>query len=95
MGKTFKIVMIRHGESEWNKENRFCGWFDAGLSEVGMKEAAAAGKTLKDGGYKFDVGHTSVLKRAQTTLRLELKTITFAKFEVSQSWHRHYEDTRY
>ena len=38
MGKTFKIVMIRHGESEWNKENRFCGWFDAGLSEVGMKE---------------------------------------------------------
>ena len=74
MGKTFKIVMIRHGESEWNKENRFCGWFDAGLSEVGMKEAAAAGKTLKDGGYKFDVGHTSVLKRAQTTLRLELKT---------------------
>ena len=72
--KTYKVVMIRHGESEWNKENRFCGWFDAGLSEVGMKEAAAAGKTLKDGGYKFDVGHTSVLKRAQTTLRLELET---------------------
>ena len=69
MGKTFKIVMIRHGESEWNKENKFCGWFDAGLSEVGMTEAVAAGKTLKNEGYKFDVAHTSVLKRAQTTLR--------------------------
>lgn len=93
MGKTFKIVMIRHGESEWNKENKFCGWFDAGLSEVGMKEAVAAGKTLKDGGYKFDVGHTSVLKRAQTTLKTVLAEIGQTDLPVQKSWRlneRHY-----
>jgi len=93
MGKTFKIVMIRHGESEWNKENKFCGWYDAGLSEVGMTEAVAAGKTLKDGGYKFDVGHTSVLKRAQTTLKTVLGEIGQSDLPVQKSWRlneRHY-----
>jgi len=93
MGKTFKIVMIRHGESEWNKENKFCGWFDAGLSEVGMTEAVAAGKTLKNEGYKFDVAHTSVLKRAQTTLRTVLGEIGQPDLPTQKSWRlneRHY-----
>ena len=93
MGKTYKIIFIRHGESEWNKENRFCGWFDAGLSEAGMKEAVQAGKTLKEAGYQFDVGHTSVLKRAQTTLKTVLTEINQLELPVQKSWRlneRHY-----
>ena len=93
MGKTYKIIFIRHGESEWNKENRFCGWFDAGLSETGMKEAVQAGKTLKEAGYQFDVGHTSVLKRAQTTLKTVLAEINQVDLPVQKSWRlneRHY-----
>merc|ERR1711973_73351 len=85
--------MIRHGESEWNKLNKFCGWFDAGLSEVGMTEAVAAGKTLKNEGYKFDVAHTSVLKRAQTTLRTVLGEIGQPDLPTQKSWRlneRHY-----
>ena len=65
---TYKIVMIRHGESEWNKENKFCGWFDANLSPKGVEEATAGGKALAEAGYKFDVAHTSLLTRAQVTL---------------------------
>ena len=63
--KTYKIVLVRHGESIWNKENRFTGWTDVDLSEVGVKEAIEAGERLKD--WKFDVVHASVLKRAIKT----------------------------
>ncbi|XP_029347051.1 phosphoglycerate mutase 1-like [Acyrthosiphon pisum] len=66
--KTYKIVMIRHGESDWNKKNLFCGWYDASLSSKGVEEAISAGKTLKQRCYEFDVAHTSVLKRAEDTL---------------------------
>merc|ERR1712106_1258064 len=89
----YQIVMIRHGESEWNKENRFCGWFDAGLSEQGIKEAHAGGKALKDAGYKFDVAHTSVLQRAQVTLQTVLGEIGQPDPPVQKSWRlneRHY-----
>merc|ERR1719290_460889 len=73
--KTYKIVMVRHGESAWNKENRFCGWVDAALSEKGVQEAKAGGKALRKAGYKFDLAHTSVLQRAQTTLKNVLHEI--------------------
>merc|ERR1719474_1081526 len=91
--KSYKIVMIRHGESLWNKENRFCGWFDAGLSEKGVEEAHAGGKALKDAGFTFDVAHTSVLQRAQTTLKTVLKEIGQEDLPVQKSWRlneRHY-----
>ena len=65
---TYKIVMIRHGESEWNQENKFCGWFDANLSAKGVEEATAGGKALADAGYKFDIAHTSLLTRAKVML---------------------------
>ncbi|CAI9533365.1 unnamed protein product [Staurois parvus] len=58
----YKIVLIRHGESTWNQENRFCGWFDADLSDTGMEEAKRGGQALR--GYQFDICYTSVLKRA-------------------------------
>merc|ERR1711892_1237871 len=93
MGKTYQIVMIRHGESQWNQENRFCGWFDAGLSAQGIKEAHAGGKALKDAGYKFDVAHTSVLQRAQVTLQTVLGEIGQPDLPVQKSWRlneRHY-----
>ena len=67
-----KIVFVRHGESEWNLKNLFCGWFDADLSDKGIEEAHAGGKALKDGGHKFDVAFTSVLKRANRTLDIML-----------------------
>ena len=68
-----KLVLLRHGESEWNKENRFTGWTDVDLSENGVKEAENAGKLLKEKGYTFDVSFTSVLKRANKTLEIVLK----------------------
>lgn len=64
----YTVVMVRHGESEWNKENKFCGWFDADLSELGVQEAKSAGQMLKEKGYVFDIAFTSVLKRAIKTL---------------------------
>lgn len=93
MSKTYKIVMIRHGESEWNKLNKFCGWFDAKLSEQGISEAEAGGKALKDAGYKFDLAHTSLLTRAQTTLEKVLAGIDQKDLPVSKTWRlneRHY-----
>ncbi|MBA2379971.1 MAG: 2,3-bisphosphoglycerate-dependent phosphoglycerate mutase, partial [Blastocatellia bacterium] len=63
-----KLVLIRHGESEWNKENRFTGWKDVDLSEKGREEAKAAGLLLKQEGFTFDEAYTSVLKRAIRTL---------------------------
>lgn len=68
-----KLVLLRHGESEWNKENRFTGWTDVDLSEKGVKEAEEAGKLLKEKGFTFDIAFTSVLKRANKTLEIVLK----------------------
>jgi len=89
----FKIVMVRHGESEWNEKNLFCGWFDANLSEKGKQEALSAGKALKDAGYKFDIAYTSVLTRAQNTLQSILKEIGQTDLTVIKTWRlneRHY-----
>ena len=63
-----KLVLIRHGESQWNKENRFTGWYDVDLSEKGREEAKAAGQLLRAEGFTFDEAYTSVLKRAIRTL---------------------------
>eukprot|EP00088_Acartia_fossae_P007121 TRINITY_DN1330_c0_g1_i15.p1 TRINITY_DN1330_c0_g1~~TRINITY_DN1330_c0_g1_i15.p1 ORF type:complete len:1382 (-),score=561.93 TRINITY_DN1330_c0_g1_i15:398-4543(-) len=93
MGKTYKVVMIRHGESTWNQENRFCGWYDAGLSQKGMEEAKSGGQALKNAGYKFDAAHTSVLQRAQTTLKTVLDQIGQPELPVQKTWRlneRHY-----
>ena len=64
----YKLVLIRHGESTWNKENRFTGWVDVDLTEQGNREAQQAGQLLKESGYTFDIAYTSVLKRAIRTL---------------------------
>ena len=64
----YKVVLLRHGESDWNKQNRFTGWTDVDLSEKGIAEAAMAGKLMKEAGFAFDVAFTSVLKRAIRTL---------------------------
>ena len=69
---TIKLVLLRHGESIWNKEDRFTGWTDVGLSDRGITEAKEAGRTLRENGYAFDVAFTSVLKRAIRTLWLVL-----------------------
>ena len=90
---TYKIVMIRHGESEWNKENKFCGWFDANLSPKGVEEATAGGKALAEAGFKFDVAHTSLLTRAQVTLDTVLGQIGQSDLLVEKTWRlneRHY-----
>jgi 2,3-bisphosphoglycerate-dependent phosphoglycerate mutase len=92
MASTYKIVMVRHGESEWNQKNLFCGWYDAKLSERGLNEAHAAGKALKEAGYEFDIVYTSVLTRAHQTLGAILEE-TGQKPEVQKTWRlneRHY-----
>jgi len=89
----YTIVMIRHGESEWNKENKFCGWFDANLSQKGKEEAVAGGKALKEAGLSFDVAHTSLLTRAQVTLNAVLEQIDQQDLPVKKTWRlneRHY-----
>jgi 2,3-bisphosphoglycerate-dependent phosphoglycerate mutase len=88
-----KLVLVRHGESVWNKENRFTGWTDVELSEQGRLEAKAAGETLKKEGYTFDVAYTSVLKRAIHTLWSVLDELDLAWIPVHRSWRlneRHY-----
>ena len=88
-----QIVLIRHGESEWNKENRFTGWKDVDLSEKGRTEAAAAGKLLKAEGFTFDAAYTSVLKRAIRTLWIVLDEMDLMWLPVTKSWllnERHY-----
>jgi len=90
---TFKLALIRHGESTWNKENRFTGWTDVDLSEKGLQEAADAGKLLKSEGYSFDIAYTSVLKRAIRTLWLVQEEMDLLWIPVSKSWRlneRHY-----
>jgi 2,3-bisphosphoglycerate-dependent phosphoglycerate mutase len=88
-----KLVLIRHGESEWNKENRFTGWKDVDLSEKGRAEAKAAGELLKAEGFTFDEAYTSVLKRAIRTLWLILDEMDLMWIPVTKSWllnERHY-----
>jgi 2,3-bisphosphoglycerate-dependent phosphoglycerate mutase len=91
----YKVVLLRHGESEWNRENRFTGWTDVDLSAKGFDEAKAAGKLLKDEGYQFDVAFTSVLKRAIRTLWLTLDNMDLMWIPVHRDWRlneRHYGD---
>lgn len=87
-----KLVLVRHGQSIWNLENKFTGWTDVGLSDKGVKEAIDAGKTLKKLGYTFDVAYTSLLKRAQDTLNIILKELDL-NIEINKSYklnERHY-----
>jgi 2,3-bisphosphoglycerate-dependent phosphoglycerate mutase len=88
-----KLVLIRHGESVWNKENRFTGWTDVDLSEKGVEEAREAGRVLKREGYTFDVCYTSVLKRAIRTLYLVTDEMDLLWLPVHRAWQlneRHY-----
>ena len=88
-----RIVLLRHGESAWNRENRFTGWTDVDLSAAGVEEARAAGRLLKAEGYAFDLAHTSVLKRAIRTLWLALDEMDCLWLPVEKSWRlneRHY-----
>jgi len=89
----FKLVLLRHGESTWNKENRFTGWTDVDLSDKGRDEARAAGRLLKAGGFGFDLVFTSVLKRAIWTSVLALDELDQLWLPVERSWRlneRHY-----
>ena len=89
----YKIVLLRHGESDWNKQNRFTGWTDVDLSEKGICEAKSAGEVLKEQGYTFDIAFTSVLKRAIRTLWLTLDGMDLMWIPVYRSWRlneRHY-----
>lgn len=89
----YKLVLIRHGESQWNKENRFTGWHDVDLSEKGLQEASAAGRRLKESGYEFDVAFTSVLTRAIRTLWIVLDEMQQMYVPVHRHWRlneRHY-----
>src|SRR3989338_1524056 len=88
-----KLVLLRHGESIWNKENRFTGWIDIDLSEQGIEEARKAGKLLNEFGYSFDVAFTSVLKRGIRTLWLVLDEMDLMWIPVYNTWRlneRHY-----
>jgi len=88
-----KLVLLRHGESTWNKENRFTGWTDVDLSEKGVQEATAAGRTMKAEGFVFDVAYTSVLRRAIKTLWLSLEQMDQMWIPVHNTWRlneRHY-----
>src|SRR5947199_323313 len=88
-----KLVLLRHGESDWNRENRFTGWTDVDLSQKGIEEARAAGRLLKSGGYAFDLAFTSVLKRAVRTLWLALDELDRMWLPEVKDWRlneRHY-----
>jgi 2,3-bisphosphoglycerate-dependent phosphoglycerate mutase len=88
-----KLVLIRHGQSNWNLENRFTGWTDVDLSENGLIEARQAGAILKNNGYIFDVAYTSVLKRAIRTLWIALHEMDLMWIPVYKCWRlneRHY-----
>ena len=81
-----KLVLLRHGESIWNRENRFTGWVDVDLSEKGKEEAKKAGKILKDKGFTFDIAYTSVLKRAIRTLWIVMDEMDLMWIPVNRSW---------
>ena len=88
-----KLVLLRHGESTWNKENRFTGWVDVGLSKKGINEAHKAGRVLKREGFVFNIAYTSVLKRAIQTLWIVLEEMDLMWIPVVRSWRlneRHY-----
>jgi 2,3-bisphosphoglycerate-dependent phosphoglycerate mutase len=88
-----KLVLVRHGQSAWNLENRFTGWTDVDLSEQGVEEAIEAGKVLKENGYTFDVAYTSVLKRANRTLDIILEELNEKDIPIHKHWRlneRHY-----
>ena len=89
----YKLVLIRHGESTWNLENRFTGWTDVPLTDTGIEQAKQAGRLLKDGGYDFDLAYTSVLKRAIWTLWYALDELDRTWLPVINDWRlneRHY-----
>src|SRR6476646_10102018 len=88
-----KVVLLRHGFSTWNKENRFTGWTDVDLADEGRHEAAEAGRLLKEGGFVFDIAYTSVLKRAIRTLWIALDVLDQLWIPVEKDWRlneRHY-----
>src|SRR6266498_5056237 len=88
-----RLVLLRHGESTWNQENRFTGWTDVDLSDRGREEAREAGRLLKEGGYLFDLAYTSVLKRAIGTLWTVLDALDLMWIPETKSWRlneRHY-----
>src|SRR3954454_7642009 len=90
---SFKLVLVRHGQSTWNQENRFTGWTDVDLSELGKEEAKRAGQLLKEAGFRFDIAYTSVLKRAIRTLWIILDELDQMWVPVLNSWRlneRHY-----
>lgn len=90
---THRLVMVRHGESSWNQENRFCGWFDAELSEKGAEEAKRGATAIKDAKIEFDICYTSVLKRAIRTLWTILDVTDQMWVPVVRTWRlneRHY-----
>jgi 2,3-bisphosphoglycerate-dependent phosphoglycerate mutase len=89
----YKLVLLRHGESDWNRENRFTGWTDVDLSAKGLEEAHAAGRALKAAGFRFDLSFTSVLKRAVRTLWIALDELDQMWVPEEKSWRlneRHY-----
>ncbi|HJJ04290.1 MAG TPA: 2,3-diphosphoglycerate-dependent phosphoglycerate mutase [Clostridiaceae bacterium] len=91
--KMIKLVLVRHGQSMWNLENKFTGWTDVELSKQGIAEAKEAGRVLKRLGFRFDLAYTSVLKRAEDTLDYILKEMEQEDIEIKRSWklnERHY-----
>jgi len=89
----YKLVLLRHGESQWNLENRFTGWTDVGLTEKGIAEAKFSGKILKKEGFKFDLVYTSVLKRATRTMDICLEEMRINNVPIVNDWRlneRHY-----
>jgi 2,3-bisphosphoglycerate-dependent phosphoglycerate mutase len=92
----YTVVLVRHGESTWNDENRFTGWYDCPLSEKGMKEAHDGAKLLKEAGYTFDVAYTSTLQRAIKTLWIILEEMHLMYIPIINTWRlneRHYGGT--
>jgi 2,3-bisphosphoglycerate-dependent phosphoglycerate mutase len=89
----YTLVLLRHGQSTWNLENRFTGWTDVGLSDLGYQEALGAGKLLKENGFTFDLAYTSVLKRAIHTLWIVMQEMELEWVPVERAWQlneRHY-----
>ena len=82
----YQLVLLRHGESTWNQENKFTGWYDCPLSEKGHKEAASAGHLLKESGFKFDLAYTSTLQRAIRTLWHSLEETGFMYIPIVNAW---------
>lgn len=93
MSKIYKIVLLRHGQSTWNLENRFTGWTDVGLTDLGRQEAHTAASLIKEAGFTFDLAYTSVLKRAIHTLWIVLEDMNLEWIPVVRGWQlneRHY-----